>query len=161
MAHAAAQKVAMTTESHDKKPKPAGRTFALLMFAIFAVVAAGGTILLLSMSRWNPPNSANQTKNPQPATPDSLADGMAIYSNRCLACHGPNADGKGERAKSLSMAPADLTPAGAIVHETDGMVFWKISEGHRPMPAYRNRLTEKERWDLVNYLRSLRPSDAK
>jgi mono/diheme cytochrome c family protein len=29
------------------------------------------------------------------------------------------------------------------------------------MPAYKNRLTEKERWDLVNYLRSLKPSDAK
>lgn len=151
----------MTTNQHDVGLKQDGRAFALWVFAIFAVVAAGGTIVLLSFSRWNPPDSANQLKNPQPATPESLADGMALYSNRCLSCHGPNADGKGERAKNLSIAPADLTPAGAIVHETDGMIFWKISEGHRPMPAYKNRLTEKERWDVVNYLRSLKPSGTK
>jgi mono/diheme cytochrome c family protein len=148
-------------QPHSENPKPRGRALVLWVFATFAVVAIGGTIALLSVSKWNPPDSANQLKNPQPATPDSLADGMSIYSTHCLSCHGPNADGKGERAKSLSIVPADLTPAAAIVHETDGMVFWKISEGHRPMPAYKTRLTDQQRWDLVNYLRSLKPADAK
>ncbi len=38
---------------------------------------------------------------------------------------------------------------------TDGEIFWKITTGKPPMPSYREELTEKERWDLVNYLRSL------
>ena len=37
---------------------------------------------------------------------------------------------------------------------TDGELFWKISEGHRPMPAFKNKLSEEERWQLVDYIRT-------
>jgi mono/diheme cytochrome c family protein len=144
------------TYPHPKGHKPGGRTVALWVFAIFAVVAVGGSVVLLSISHWNPPDSANQMKNPQPATPDSIRDGSYLYGNHCQSCHGTNGDGHGERAKSLSVAPADLTDGGRLPHESDGMIFWKISEGHRPMPAYKAKLNAGARWDLVNYLRTLK-----
>jgi mono/diheme cytochrome c family protein len=143
-------------QSHHDGLKPRGRALALWVFAIFAVVAAGGSIVLLSYSHWNPPDSANQLKNPQPPTPESVRNGNYIYVNHCQSCHGTAGDGHGERAKSLSVQPSDLTGGGRVPHESDGMIFWRISEGHRPMPAYKHKLTDQERWDLVNYLRTLK-----
>jgi len=50
--------------------------------------------------------------------------------------------------------PADLTNPG-IAATQDGEIFWKITAGRLPMPAYENRLTETQRWQLVAYLRTL------
>jgi mono/diheme cytochrome c family protein len=136
-----------------KKP---GRGLALWVFAIFAVVAAGGGTVLLTLNRWNPPDRANKLVNPVPATAESIAAGKQIFTDHCISCHGMRGDGHGERAEKLHVAPADLTNAAAIGHETDGMVFWKISEGHRPMPGYKSKLSETERWDLVDYVRTLK-----
>lgn len=141
----------MTDKEIGWKP---GRSFALWVIAIFAVVAAGGGTLLLTLNRWNPPDRANQLKNPEAPTDESVAAGKQVFGDHCISCHGVKGDGHGERAEKLSVAPADLTNAMTVGHETDGMLFWKISEGHRPMPAYKNRLTQKERWELVNYIRS-------
>jgi len=40
---------------------------------------------------------------------------------------------------------------------TDGEIFYKISEGRRPMPSFKKRLTEEQRWQLVNYVRTFAP----
>jgi mono/diheme cytochrome c family protein len=34
-------------------------------------------------------------------------------------------------------------------------LFYKISEGNSPMPPYKASLTEAQRWDLVDYIRTL------
>jgi mono/diheme cytochrome c family protein len=40
---------------------------------------------------------------------------------------------------------------------TDGEIFYQISQGRKPMPAFKKRLSEEERWQLVLYVRSLAP----
>jgi mono/diheme cytochrome c family protein len=135
--------------------KPPNRALAFWILAIFALVAIGGGFALFAVHRWGAEAKANALKNPQPATAASLQNGQFLYGQHCLSCHGVNADGKGERASSISVAPANLTDRAAIGRESDGLVFWKISEGHDPMPAYKYRLSESDRWDLVNYLRTL------
>ena len=74
---------------------------------------------------------------------------MKNYSTHCQSCHGAKGDGKGERAEKLSIAPSDFTDAHAMGQMTDGELFWKISHGRRPMPAF------QERWQLVDYIRTL------
>jgi mono/diheme cytochrome c family protein len=37
---------------------------------------------------------------------------------------------------------------------TDGEIFWKISNGRGPMPAWA-QIPEKDRWGLVDYIRTL------
>jgi mono/diheme cytochrome c family protein len=37
---------------------------------------------------------------------------------------------------------------------TDGELFWMITEGHKPMPAFRGTMTEEQRWHLVDYVRT-------
>ena len=50
-------------------------------------------------------------------------------------------------------APADWTSA-KLAKETDGELFWKISNGRGPMPPWKH-LPDQERWELVNYIRTL------
>lgn len=38
---------------------------------------------------------------------------------------------------------------------TDGELFWKMTTGRAPMPSWQDRLSETQRWELVNYLREL------
>jgi mono/diheme cytochrome c family protein len=134
---------------------PPNRALVLWVLAIFALVAIGGGFALFAVHRWGAAAKANALKNPRAATAASIQNGQFLYGQHCLSCHGVNADGKGERASSISVAPANLTDRAAIGRESDGLVFWKISEGHEPMPAYKYRLSESDRWDLVNYLRTL------
>ncbi len=56
--------------------------------------------------------------------------------------------------------PADFTDPHMIGEMPEGEIFWKISEGRRPMPSFKKQLTEEQRWQLVNYLRTLAPKPA-
>jgi len=54
----------------------------------------------------------------------------------------------------LSIKPADHTSV-AVQNQTDGALFWEMTTGHNPMPSYKLMFTEKQRWELVNYIRTL------
>jgi mono/diheme cytochrome c family protein len=92
-----------------------------------------------------PPNAANR-KNPVPADQDSVATGKTLFSRYCASCHGMNGKGNG--------VAADLTDP-AVQNQTDSALFWKISQGSSPMPSFKDILTERQRWDIVNYIRTL------
>lgn len=121
----------------------------------FVIVAAAGSIVLYSTRDWNVPEAARNLQNPVPPTDNSIREGMTSYSTHCQSCHGERGDGKGPRAEKLSIAPTDFTDARAMGRITDGELFWKISHGRRPMPAFQDKLTEQERWQLVDYIRVL------
>ena len=56
-------------------------------------------------------------------------------------------------------APKDLTDGSRMSTQSDGELFYKISEGRRPMPEFKTKLTEKQRWQLVLLMRSLASAD--
>lgn len=143
--------------SRDQKPTEVARPskLAIWVLSLFAVVATGGAVVLFTLSGWSAPARARNTPNPVPATREAIGSGMNTYMDHCESCHGIGGDGKGERAEKLNVAPADLTDGNAMAGETDGILFWKISEGHRPMPGYKTKLSETERWELVDYIRTL------
>jgi putative copper export protein/mono/diheme cytochrome c family protein len=104
-----------------------------------------------------PPAAAAAMANPQPATTDSILRGHDLYLANCAACHGINGDGDGPTAAGW-LPP--LRPLGEEVPDlTDGALAYRIavgSAGNR-MPAFASTLSENDRWDLVNYLRTLWP----
>lgn len=104
---------------------------------------------------WHPPKSCIFTSNPVPATRDSIHAGRQIFMMRCAGCHGTKGHGDGEDAAQLSVRPAILS-SPKTQEQTDGALFWKISFGRRPMPGYGFRLSMNDRWNLINYLRTLR-----
>jgi mono/diheme cytochrome c family protein len=90
--------------------------------------------------------------NPVPVTEASLANGRKHFQINCAVCHGENADGQTPNSRyGLISIPltADITK-----NRTDGYIFGMIRNGRGTMPTY-NRIEERDRWDVVNYVRAL------
>jgi mono/diheme cytochrome c family protein/ketosteroid isomerase-like protein len=105
---------------------------------------------------WPVPDSARVMKNPIAATPDAITAGAKVYEVNCARCHGPKGAGDGPGAKAIKPAPPDLTGREAQ-SRPDGELFYKITEGKRPMPPMKSALTDEQRWQLVHFVRTLRP----
>lgn len=127
------------------------------IFILFLVVAAGGAAYLYYHSDWRAPAQVKKLQNPVPANNKAIGAGMMIYMDHCQSCHGENGNGKGKKAEELSVAPANFTDAHAMSAVTDGELFWKITHGRRPMPSFKDKLTDEERWQLVVYIRTFAP----
>src|SRR6184192_1571040 len=107
-----------------------------------------------SKEKWTAPATEAHKKNPVQATESSLAAGQKIYLQRCAGCHGKTGKGDGPDAADLGIHPAKLSDA-AVQGQTDGELFWKVTVGKKPMPNYRTRLSPTDRWNVINYLRTL------
>ena len=90
--------------------------------------------------------------NPTPADSASLANGRMYYVINCAVCHGMTGKGDGTAVK-YGVFPFPLT-SGPAMSRTDGYIFGMIRNGRGNMPTY-NRIEEKDRWDVVNYIRGL------
>jgi mono/diheme cytochrome c family protein len=104
---------------------------------------------------WVAPDAAKQVKNPIPVNPESLAAGAQLYHENCAPCHGDTGKGDGDTGKILKKKPANFTDEKVMGEETDGSLFWKMGEGRGPMPSWKDELSDKERWQLVIYIRKL------
>jgi mono/diheme cytochrome c family protein len=94
-------------------------------------------------------------KNPVPNTVDSVTKGQELYLANCAACHGVDARGGGPQAGTTQIRPPDLK-SGHLNQHTDGDIYYWISNGLQGgMPAWESVLSETDRWNLVNYLRSI------
>jgi mono/diheme cytochrome c family protein len=105
-------------------------------------------------SKWEPPPEAANIKNPLAGNEASIKDGKVLYVGYCVPCHGDKGRGDGVAAAGLAIKPADHSSA-AVQSQADGSLFWELSEGHNPMPSYKQALSETQRWQLVNYIRTL------
>ena len=114
-----------------------------------------------SQSRKFPsPASANGIINPLKGNAEATSEGKKIYTQYCVTCHGDKGKGNGIAAPGLSRPPADHT-SDFVQNQTDGALFWIIREGNNPMPTYKTVLTETQRWQVVNYIRTLAKSKKK
>jgi putative copper resistance protein D len=100
---------------------------------------------------------AQKLKNPEPYNAESSEAGRRLYQRHCASCHGPN--GKGDGAMALSGGtPSDLTDSTWDYGSTDGEIFAAIRDGvSSDMLAYKEKLSEKQIWQLVNFIRSIGP----
>jgi copper transport protein len=93
--------------------------------------------------------------NPIPNTVTSATAGQNLYLATCAACHGVDARGGGPQAGTTQVRPPSLV-SGHLNQHTDGDLFYWITNGlPGGMPAWAAKLSETDRWNLVNYLRSL------
>ena len=108
----------------------------------------------------NPTPAARQeTTLPNPIPPDaaSISAGNALYAQYCVACHGSAGRGDGPVGLTLNPRPADLTVHTVAGVHTDGQLYEWIRDGfpNSAMPAFGQALSETDRWNLVNYIRTL------
>lgn len=126
----------------------------LASLSVTALLLNAATSADSGASKWTAPATEMSKKNPLSASQGSIAAGQKIYTRRCAGCHGSSGNGDGPDAADLGIHPAKLSQLGS--DETDGSLFWKISTGKTPMPGYGGkRLSETDRWNVINYLRTL------
>ena len=104
---------------------------------------------------WKAPESAAQIKNPVKPMPEGLKAAGLLYRQDCAICHGKTGASNGPAAGSLPEKPANFRNVRMMQKASDGELFWKMSTGRPPMPSWQDKLSETERWQLVNYLRTL------
>ena len=104
---------------------------------------------------WTAPPSSNKFVNPLKNITEVFKLGNKLYNQQCLTCHGQDAKGDGPTGVLLNPKPANLI-SQKVQAQSDGEIYWKISNGNPPMPGFKNSLTKKQRWELVDYIRSLR-----
>lgn len=134
----------------------------LLLLALLVTSAAawpagqGGTITSTTPRRGGNPVAA-KLQNPVAASPASIAAGRKTYQLLCARCHGPSGKGDGGGAGAGGQ-PADFTDDVWEFGASDGEIYAAIAEGtSADMESYADRIAAAEIWNLVNYLRTLKP----
>lgn len=139
------------TVNYEKKPK-----------ADTEAIPRGGAnpVILAKRKLQNPvlvKNSFNEYKNPVRPTEESIKNGERLYNIYCIGCHGKQGLGDGEVAKR--MVPPQNLQSDYAKNLPDGYIFATIIGGSVIMPAQKKALSEKEVWDIVNYVRKLQGFD--
>jgi S-disulfanyl-L-cysteine oxidoreductase SoxD len=94
--------------------------------------------------------------NPVPADETSLQRGAILYDIHCSLCHGSEGHGDGPLSTYFDRTPQNLT-TDQITSEFDGSVYLTIGQGFGQMPPLAENLTPRERWDVINFVRTLPP----
>jgi mono/diheme cytochrome c family protein len=124
-----------------------------LSIAVTAVplLAWAGVTVVSAQGPWVAPADAKAMKNPV----KGVGNAKKAVETNCVSCHGASGKGDGPAAAALPPPkPANWT-SPKIQSESDGELFWKISNGRGAMPPWKH-LPEQERWEIVNYIRTLK-----
>lgn len=126
----------------------------LILFLLVQAILPANRIAAQSKVPWVAPKEADNLKNPLAGNTEILKYAKVLYVSYCGPCHGNDGKGDGIAAAGLAVKPADHTSA-MVQAQTDGALFWMMTTGRGPMPSYKTTLPENQRWEMVNYLRSL------
>ena len=96
-------------------------------------------------------------KTPVPFDAISVANGATLFAANCVPCHGPQAKGNGVLAKTLAIPPVDLLTEPHTAKHTAGDFFHWLTYGipGTGMPAWADKLSEEDRWDVLNFLHAI------
>lgn len=121
-----------------------------------AVVMADGKVV----QQWQAPAEAVKLANPVKDKPNAANLGREFYTQKCADCHGKAGKGNGWMSASLKRDGKPLPPTNLasrmVQANSDGELFWKITNGRSPMPAHRVRFDDEQRWYIVAYLRTFK-----
>jgi glucose/arabinose dehydrogenase/mono/diheme cytochrome c family protein len=135
----------------DKKPVFSLTAFIMLLYMYSCDTKRENTDG--AAGSWEVPAEMKNISSPDIGDQD-LVEGRSLYQVYCWACHGEAGAGDGAAGGAMGSQPANLV-SEAVQAQSDGSLFWKISEGRNVMPGFREVLSEKERWQLVGFIRQL------
>lgn len=130
----------------------------------FLVILSASALLAMLMSftrafvnggPWTVPDKFEKMKNPVKSDAASLADGKALYGQHCQSCHGKKGLGDGPKAANLETECGNFS-LPSFHKQTDGALFYKISEGRQDMPSFKKKISDPDDiWNVINYVRTL------
>lgn len=136
------------------------RGIVIPAIAFIAALLFGSTITsfrpLQEKKPWNAPDKYLKMTNPQKPTKESLKDAKDLWTTHCQSCHGKTGHGDGSKAAQLKTEPGNFS-LPATQKQSDGSLFYKISEGRGDMPSFKKKIPEAEDiWNLINYMRTFK-----
>lgn len=102
---------------------------------------------------WPAPAAEAAKKSPAKGA-DVVKQGKDLYMQHCKSCHGAKGQGDGPKAEKIDISCGDFTSA-EFAKVPEGEVYWKTTEGRKPMPSYKSKLSDNERWAVTAYVKSL------
>ncbi|MEN8202450.1 MAG: cytochrome c [Bacteroidota bacterium] len=116
-------------------------------------------VLLISCAQlvlgqdWIVPETEAALENPSAYTLENVKSGKDLYMMNCKSCHGD--PGKNN---PLALVPLPVDIASERMHlNTEGAIFYKISNGRGIMPPFKTTISEDDRWKLVNFIMNYKP----
>ena len=108
-------------------------------------------VFSLAQSDWMVSEKKQKNVNPIAFSEESVKAGKQIFLANCKSCHGDPGKANG---LPLAPPPTDVALQAFLDKNTDGNLFHKVTDGQTTMPAYKAILSEDQRWDIVNFIRS-------
>ena len=125
------------------------KSLGIVGAAVILLVSAGAAVVS-AQGPWVAPADAKAMKNPV----KGVGNAKKTVETNCVSCHGPGGKGDGPAAAALPPPkPANWT-SDVVQKQSDGEIFWKISNGRGAMPPA-GRMPEAERWQVIGFMRSL------
>lgn len=105
---------------------------------------------------WVVPENFVKMANPVKSDVTSLKVGKELWRKHCQSCHGKSGKGDGPKSAELKTEPGNFT-LDVTQKQSDGSLFYKISEGRDDMPKFTKKIPGKDDiWAIVNYIRTLK-----
>jgi mono/diheme cytochrome c family protein len=119
-------------------------------------VSSAGSFVL----RASPQTAKPVPTNTVEADATSIDAGRKLFASNCASCHGETAQGDGKAGSTLNPKPPNLADATWTRGSSDGEIFVVIRDGVKDsgMKGFASRMTARQIWDVVNYLRSIGPN---
>jgi putative copper resistance protein D len=132
------------------RKKQWGTSWRIAIPATLGILGLGAILYPLSVQSY----PETYRKTPVPFDSISIANGGDLFTANCTPCHGPQAKGNGVLAKTLPKQPVDLLTEPHTAMHTAGDFFHWLTYGrfNGIMPAFGEKFSEEERWDLLNFL---------
>lgn len=122
----------------------------IIYFTLFVFVIVS---YKLSAQEWTVPPDKAAVLSPFKFTDETRQSGQGLYTTYCKQCHGD--PGKGN---VIALTPPPPDPASPKMQSnTDGGIFYKVTEGRGPMLSFKNTLTAFNIWNIISYIRSFNP----
>jgi copper resistance protein D len=132
------------------RKKQWARSWRIAIPTVLVLLGLGATLYPLSVQSY----PETYRKTPVPFDAISIANGVDLFTANCTPCHGPQAKGNGVLAKTLPKQPVDLLTEPHTAMHTAGDFFHWLTYGrfNGVMPAFGEKFSEEDRWDLLNFL---------
>ena len=114
------------------------------LFIILKFVACNSTEREDKNKNWKAPKEADNLKSPFTQSVEMEQKGQNLYNVYCRTCHGETGFGDGAAGLSLDPKPANFH-RDRVQKQSDGAIFYKLSNGRGSMPAFKNSLSDEER----------------
>jgi mono/diheme cytochrome c family protein len=102
---------------------------------------------------WPCPEKYSKMVNPLKPDAGILAAGKEVWENHCKSCHGKTGRGDGVKSKNLDITCGDFS-SDEYQNKSDGELFWRVTEGRKPMPHNKDKISDIERWSVILYTRT-------